>query len=127
MATEGVYILVSNWKWGNSNLEYATITQEASNEPLDSILDSNYPSGWKSFIVQKLKGIAEAQSGNSADGSKPVALFKIDNPGGNLWLKTTKISGINRIVLEALMKPICGFDKDGNPVPIEQSAIKIFC
>lgn len=125
MTTKAVYVLETHWAWDNSNVEYATITVEEPDLGFEIFMDPECPPEKKLLPLHQLKEIAAAQNGNSMEGNTMVALYRIDWSDEFKWVKRETREKTGIVELKIRMKPICGFDRDGNPVPIKEAYQKV--
>lgn len=124
MTTKAVYVLETHWTWDNSNVEYATIIVEEPDLGFEILMDPECPPEKKLLPLHQLKEIAAAQNGNPMESNTMVALYRIDWPDGFKWVKR-EAEEPDIVELKMQMKPICGFDRDGNPVPINEAYQKV--
>jgi|SRR3989344_2197208 len=124
MTTKAVYVLETVWAWDNTNVEYATITVEEPEDGFEEMINPDVHPMRREVFVNKLKEIANAQNGSPLGESSMACLYRVSWPDGYKHVIKNP-SDTDAVELSIRMEPICGFDADGNPVPIDESAHNI--
>lgn len=117
----GTYLLECYWAWDNFHFEFATIGLEKCDSaiPFEDLLNPVVPEEKKTLLLKMLKQIYEAQV--PRHGSyQMLRLYRVlsrrnfgyrpgHDPGGTLERDAVDV--------HLILKPVCDFNKDGEPVP----------
>lgn len=109
------YLLEINWAWDNSNTEFATITYEKYEEDefsLENLLI--LPEAVKAEFSEKLKTLAHALDRSIMGTAKMVRLYKLRRS-----TSVYKCQNGFYVIESTLLKPICEFDENDNPIPLK--------
>ncbi|MFA5124790.1 MAG: hypothetical protein WC473_03125 [Patescibacteria group bacterium] len=124
MATQE-YMLVTYWCWDHFHNEYSTIAIEMdseTDESIESVFDSNAPHYLKNYLIGILKSIfdtRERSSNISMGKGKMIRLFKIVGSNGcPFGISPIPNHDCKEWKIGFTLKPICDFDRDGNPIPL---------
>lgn len=123
MTTRAVYVLETRWTWDNINVEYGTITVEEPDDGFELLLDPKCGVGKKEVLLDQLRKVADGLDRSIMGKGAMVALYRISGPDNYKWVQKKNARG--KITLVMHLTPVCGFDQDGNPVPIKKSSIKV--
>lgn len=116
MTTKAVYVLETRWVWDNTNTEYATITVEEPEDGFEIILDPKYSVERKELLLNQLEKVFHGQDRSIMGKGKMVALYRIFGPNNYKWVQKKNIK--DGILVSMHLKPVCGFDEKGKPVPV---------
>lgn len=121
LSTSRTYLLESEWVFDHHEWDYATINLEGTDEPgwsYEDLIAGRCSGSQKESLLRKLRGIFEAQ---------------VFTPGSYQMVRLYRVLGQRHCGLNAgcapdypsrdvidfhlFLKPLCDFDKEGNPIP----------
>jgi hypothetical protein len=110
------YVLESAWTYDHLHTEFATICIEELDIPFEE-LTSPYLSHFnKAFILGRLTEIYKVQVPHHGN-RKMVRLYRVLDERTFGFLGDSLVR--DAVDVHFVLKPICDFDKNGNPVPCE--------
>lgn len=124
-----VYALQVEWTWDHANDEIATFTVEGTEgcryEPeFERLLDPEFPKHRKEAMLDDLRAIAAALGRGTAGDSKIVRLYRVEDTVGMLngGQPDAAFKAGRLAVVQMTLRPICSFDAEGQPVPLQAAA-----
>lgn len=103
--SKNVYVIESRWAWDHSNTEFATLTVESPDSPLEELRPE--------LLKSRLADVVRTQNGCPMADAKLVRLYRVIYARRGAW--NFLEAGAPSVALNMGLQPLIEFDKNGEP------------